>query len=87
MPFLYPSFTKSYDGNNLFADELLDVGSHGLAEDLAGTQMSLALLSLVAEVVAVIGMEHLHLAGSRNGEPFRGRLMRFDLAHDILPFG
>jgi hypothetical protein len=71
----------------LLADQLLDIRSHGIVKDLGGAQMSLALCGLVTEVVAMIGVIHLYFAGSGYGESFCRRLMRFDLAHILNPFG
>ena len=71
----------------LLADQLLDIRSHGIVKDLGGTQMSLALCGLVTEVVTMIGVIHLYFAGSGYGKSLCRRLMRFDLAHILNPFG
>ena len=60
---------------------------HYLLKDLRITQMSLALSSLVTEVVTVIRVEHLHFTGTGYGKSLGGRLMRFDLTHVYNPFG
>lgn len=71
----------------LLADQLLDIRSHGIVKDLGGAQMSLALCGLMTEVMTMIGVIHLYFAGSGYGKSLCRRLMRFDLAHILNPFG
>lgn len=71
----------------LFADELLDICGHGIAKDRRGTKISLALCSLLSQVMTMFGVIHLHFSRSGDGKSFSGRLMRFDLTHCNNPFG
>jgi len=70
----------------LLADELLDVCGHCALKNLAAAEMSLALCGLVAEVVAMIRVEHLNFARTGYGKSFGRRLVRFDLTHVYNPF-
>ena len=68
---------------------LLDESSvdrcEALAESGALAKISLALLGLKSEVVAVLRMVALNLAASGYGKTLCGSLMSFDLSHGISP--
>lgn len=50
--------------------------------------MSLSLLCLLTEIMAVVGMKYLYLTGACNSESLGGRLMCLYLSHFFTyPFG
>ena len=56
-----------------------------LAESSALTQISLTLLSLESEVVAMLRVVALNLAASGYGKTLCGSLMSLNLSHGISP--
>ena len=84
------SFLNSYNLSSsrelVLTDQSLDVSSHCGAEDLAASEVSLSLSSLLAEVMTVVGMEYLYLAGTGNSKSLGRRLVCLDLSHFCISF-
>lgn len=68
-------------GLSVFADQSLDGSRHCGTQNLAASQVSFSLLRLLAEIVAVIGMENLNLAGSGDGISLCGRFVCLYFSH------
>jgi hypothetical protein len=67
--------------SRLFLNKTSDVISHLALYVRCGTEVSLSLLILLAELVTALCVVHLYFTGSGNGKSFGRRFMCFDLSH------